>query len=300
MELIVLGSGGFMPQPGHYMPAFLVGYEGQSYLFDCGEWTQVRMVEAGRSAASLSSVVISHMHGDHVLGLPGLLIRKSRESPENGSLSIAGPNALREYLSSNQSSLGYELKVNVDWTDLEAESTLWVDQFKLTAHPLDHRTSTFGFSFVLNREKRKFNPEKARELGVPEGPLRSRLQQGETVTLDSGTVIEPEQVSKPRSPGPKFVYLTDTRPIYNLPEAFHEPDLLVHEAMFKAEHKQHAREKKHSTAREAARVASHLKADKLLLTHISQRYEAHEHLRDEARQVFTETFLARDGQRHEI
>lgn len=302
MEVIVFGSGGFMPQPDVHMPAFLVRHDGASYLFDCGEWTQVRLVEEGISSASLSGIMISHLHGDHVLGLPGVLIRRSHESSGGGnrSLDLFGPADLEEYVRTNQHLLGYDLQFELHNRRLGDGETYSIDSFELTVRSLDHRMETFGFSFTLHRSKRKFNPGRARELGVPEGPKRSRLQHGESVTLESGRTVHPDEVSDPRPPGPKFVYIADTRPVYDYPEAFRNPDLLVHEAMFSAEDLEHAREKKHSTAREAARVASHLDADRLLLTHFSQRYEDYRPLRDEARSRFDATELARDGDRHEL
>jgi ribonuclease Z len=296
MELHVLGSGGFMPFPDAHMPAFLIRHNGQSYLFDAGEGTQTRMVEAGLSRADLRAVFVSHMHGDHVLGLPGVVIRRSQEGGTREPLSLYGPPALEEYVSTVRESLGFQLTYDLRHKPLSGGRVFSVDDVWVGTVELDHRTETYGFAMGPRRKKRKFHPDKARELGVPEGPLWGTLQEGESVTLDDGRTIEPEQVSDPPEPGPKIVYLPDTRPVDEFPDGFRNPDCLVHEAMFLEEHREHAEEKKHSTAREAARVARTLDADQLLLTHRSRRYNQPERFLDEAGEVFEDVQLARDGQ----
>jgi len=184
-----------------------------------------------------------------------------------------------------------------DWDlyGLEEELKVSLGELNLSVVALDHRIDTYGFVLKYVPEKRKFHPEKARRIGVPEGPKWSKLQQGETVTLDSGETIHPDQVSDPPPEGPTFVYLTDTRPRFDYPPAFREPDLLVHEGMFTSEHKDHAQQKKHCTAVEAARVAHHLDAKKLWLTHFSHRYDNPQLLVEEARSTFPETEAARPG-----
>lgn len=300
MELVVLGSWGFLPQPDRPLPGFAVCHEGSIHLLDAGEGTQVRMVEHGVSSARLESILISHVHGDHLYGLPGVMVRRSQEGQRTEDLELFAPSGLRSFLSGLEDAGAFGLLY--DWTLSELSDGMSVDLggLKMTAAALDHRIANYGFCLQVVRKKRVFLPAKARKLGLPEGPLRSKLQRGESVTLDSGRTVEPGEVTDPPPEGAKFVYLTDTRPCYDLPEAFEEPDLLLHEGMFLSEHLEQARQKKHCTAREAARVAKHLGAGKLLLTHFSHRYSDETVLRDEARETFPNTELARPGQKHEL
>lgn len=296
MELHVLGSGGFMPFPDAHMPGFLIRYQGKNYLFDAGEGTQTRMVEAGLSRADLDAFFISHLHGDHVLGLPGVLIRRSQEGDENRPVHLFGPEGLREFLENTQEILQYHLAFEPRFQNLHHGQLLSLEHIWVGAVELDHRTETYGFAVGPCDKKRKFHPEKARELGIPEGPKWGKLQGGATVELEDGITVEPEQVSDPPEPGPKIVYLPDTRPLDEFPEGFMNPDLLIHEGMFLEEHHEHAVNKKHSTAREAANVAKKLNADKLLLTHRSRRYTNEQRFLEEAEEIFPDTELARDGQ----
>lgn len=300
MELVVLGSGGFLPQPDRPLPGFAVRHEGSVYLLDAGEGTQVRMVEHGVSSARLESVCLSHLHGDHLYGLPGVMVCRSQEGQRTEDLELFGPSGLRCFLEGLEEAGAFGLLYDWKLNELSGGASYEIGDFEITMASLDHRIENYGFALQVVRTKRVFLPAKARELGIPEGPLRSKLQQGESVTLDSGRTVEPEEVTDPPPEGAKLVYLTDTRPCYDLPEAFEDPDLLVHEGMFLSEHLEQAREKKHCTAREAARVAKHLGAGKLLLTHFSHRYSDETVLRDEARGTFPETDLARPGEVHEI
>lgn len=300
MKITILGAGGFIPQPDRPLPAYALEHDGETFLFDCGEGTQVRMVEYGVSSAKLEGIFISHLHGDHVFGLPGVMVRRSQEGQRREHLDVFAPESLESFLGGLSEAGSLDLLYPWSVQPLSDKKSYTEKNLTFTAASLDHRTPNFGFAVEHHPSIRKFFPEKARRLGVPEGPLWSQLQGGGSIELDSGRVVRPEEVSDPPPEGPTFVYLTDTRPCYDLPEAFYAPDLIVHEGMFTAEHQQHAREKKHSTAREAARVAKHLEAEKLLLTHISHRYSDKAILLDEAREIFRDTELAQEGEVFEL
>lgn len=299
MELTVLGSGGFMPYPGLNVPGFIVRRRGTSYLLDAGEGSQLRMVEEGLARTDLEAIFISHMHGDHTLGLPGVLIRRGQENSEE-LLSLLGPEKLEDYVSSTQRTLGFNVHYEMKFEEVSDAKNHLFSEIEVMVKKLDHRSPAYGYLLKARREKRKFHPEKARELNVPRGPLWGELQKGNNVQLEDGRVIEPGQVSDPPPEGPKLVYITDTRPIFDYPEEFYNPNLLIHEGMFLEKHKEHAQKKKHSTALEAARVASHLQADKLLLTHRSRRYMQPEQLVKEAEKEFAAAELARDGMQVEV
>jgi ribonuclease Z len=300
MKLTVLGSGGFLPQPDRPLPGFAIEHEGKVYLFDAGEGTQVRMVEYGISSADLEAVLVSHLHGDHLFGLPGVMVRRSQEGQRRDDLDLYAPGSIRSYLDGLYDAGALELLYEWDLHELTEGFTVSSGAVRITAAPLDHRIETYGFALEHVPTRRKFYPDQARAIGVPEGPMWSKLQNGESVQLESGRTVDPEEVSDPPPEGPSFVYLTDTRPCFDLPSAFHSPDLLVHEGMFTSEHKDHAQEKKHATATEAARVARHLEADRFLLTHFSHRYDGPEPLLAEARSTFPEAEAARPGRTLEI
>ncbi|MGM0381065.1 MAG: ribonuclease Z [bacterium] len=294
MELTVLGSGGFMPYPGLNVPGFIVRRRGTSYLLDAGEGSQLRMVEEGLARTDLEGIFISHMHGDHTLGLPGVLIRRGQENSEE-PLRVLGPEKLEDYIYSTRRTLGYNVHYEINYEKVFNGAKYKFSEIEVVVRELDHRSEAYGYVLKALREKRKFHPEKARELNIPQGPLWGKLQKDNEIELEDGRVIQPEQVSDPPPDGPKLVYITDTRPILKYPEEFYNPDILIHEGMFLEKHKDHARKKKHSTALEAARVASHLEADKLLLTHRSRRYMQPEQLVKEAEKEFSSVELAHDG-----
>ena len=294
MELIVLGAGGFMPDPGFPVPGFVVRHEGVNYLLDAGENSQTQMAKYGISRVKVGAVIISHMHGDHTLGLPGVLIRRGQEGGEE-PLKLFGSAPLKDYVRATQKYLSYTLHYKTEFVPLEESKSFDLQNLKLTTQPLIHRLEAHGFALQVPRIKRKFYPEKARALDVPEGPLWGELQRGEVVELDDGQVINPEQVSDPPPRGKRLVYLTDTRPLDNYPPEFQEPDLLIHEGMFLESEREQAEKKFHSTALEAARVAKKLNARKLLLTHFSRRYDHPGVLAQEAAKEFSEVDLAKPG-----
>lgn len=300
MEVWVLGSGGYLPFPDAGMPAVLARRGGRVYLFDAGEDTQTRMVRAGVSRADLEAVFISHMHGDHVLGLPGVLLRRSQEGGTERPLELYGPSPLERFVAAVGETLDYELSYPVRFHRLTSGERYDRTTLRVRVLELDHRTETYGFYVEAIRRKRQFDPGRARFLEVPEGPLWNRLQHGETVTLEDGRTVRPEQVSDPPPEGPSFAYLPDTRPLEDYPEAFREPDLLIHEAMFLHRDRDHAASKGHSTAREAAEVARRLGAKQLVLTHFSRRYDDPSVLAEEAREVFSGARRATDGMKIEL
>ncbi|MFB6356555.1 MAG: MBL fold metallo-hydrolase, partial [bacterium] len=211
MKVHVLGSGDLCPS---LTPA--LRERGENYLFDAGEGTQLRMAEAEISRADLEAIFISHMHGDHVLGLPGLLIRRSRESGKT-PLELFGPRSLKEFVDDVDRTVGINCQFDLRFTPLEKEHLFTLGNVWVGTVAGDHRVPSNGFVICSREKKRKFHPEKARELEIPEGPIWGQLQDGQTVTLDHGRTIEPEQVSDPPEPPPKVVYLPDTRPLDNYP-----------------------------------------------------------------------------------
>ena len=297
MQVTFLGTGGAVPTTRRNTSGLLVRRDGERFLFDCGEGTQRQMMRFSTGFA-VSHVFLTHLHGDHVLGLPGLcqtLDFNDREEP----LAIHTPPGTRRTVENLVGVTGARPDYPVRVSDARpGEVALRANEYEVRAFATDHRTRSVGYALVEDDRKGRFHREEAEELGVPVGPKFSRLHGGETVELDDGTVIEPEQVVGPPRPGRRVVYTGDTRPTGATVEAATDADLLVHEATFADDRAERAGQTGHSTARQAAELANRAGAKRLALTHISSRYagDASE-LDREARDVAEcEAFVAEDGQ----
>jgi len=270
-------------------------------LFECGEGTQRQMMRYG-VGFTLSEIFFSHFHADHFLGITGLVRTfglQGREEP----LTLYGPMGAKRHLGAAVQ-LGVERSpFEVEIREVEPGEVLKRKEYDLEAFAVEHGRSAIGYALKEHERLGRFDPEKARELGVPEGPLWGQLHRGETVEFDveeSGRLVRRSVdaaalVGAPR-PGRVVVYSGDTRPCEKVVAAAEGADLLIHEATFSNEEQERAKETEHSTAREAGQVALAARARKLVLTHLSARFSAApEVLRDEAREVFRDTVVARDG-----
>ena len=289
-----LGTGAACPTIDRNVAGLAVQREGETILFDCGEGTQRQMMRYG-VGFSFTEVFFTHFHADHMLGITGLL-RTMGLQDRTAPVTLYGPRGAQRILTAAMS-LGIERnKFPVEVVEIEAGQRLARDEYDIVVFETDHRADTVGYALAEHTRLGRFHPERARELGVPEGPLWGRLHKGETVTLDDGRRVAPaDLVGAPRR-GRTVVYSGDTRPHLALLHAARGADLLIHEATFGGEEAARAVETGHSTAAEAARVALEAGVRQLVLTHISPRYtrEAPE-LLAEARAVFPETLIARDG-----
>lgn len=296
LRVTFLGTSGAVPTPDRNPSGLHVNREGDQLLFDAGEGTQRQMMRYGTGFA-VSDVFVTHLHGDHVYGLPGLLETWSF-SDRADPLTIHVPRGTREDLVALLTAVAgqpsYPLAIEeVDPGDVALDR----GEYQVRAVRTDHRTRSVGYVLSEADRRGRFDREHAEELGVPVGPAFSRLHSGEPVELDDGTVVEPEQVVGPPRPGRRFVYTGDTRPCASVVDAAEGADLLVHDGTFADEDADRAAETSHSTAREAAEVAAEAGVEHLVLTHISSRYAADAgRLADEARRSFDgEVTVARDG-----
>ena len=268
--------------------------EGETLMFDCGEGTQRQMMRYG-VGFSFTEVFFTHYHADHMLGITGL-IRTMGLQDRTTPVTLYGPRGAEKILGAALS-LGVERnKFPVEIREIQPGDRLSRPEYDIVVFPTEHRSGSVGYALAEHIRLGRFHPERARELGVPEGPLWGRLHKGETVRLDDGRTVGPDDlVGAPRA-GRTLVYSGDTRPHLPLLEAARGADLLIHEATFGGDEADRAVETGHSTASEAARVALDAGVRRLVLTHISPRYsrEAPE-LLAEARAVFPETVIARDG-----
>ena len=293
MKIVFLGTSGSMPTQERSSSSIAIRRKGEITLFDCGEGTQRRMVAARIGFRRPTRIFITHLHGDHVLGLPGLIQTMTllqRERP----LYIYGPQELASFIKAFSSVLGgpgFTIRIS----EIVSEGVVYSGaEYSVVAVRADHDEPSW--SFILEERPRpgKFHPERARSLGVPEGPLWKRLQQGEEVKLRDGRVVCSVDVVDPPRGGLKIAYSGDTRPTEAFIKAAEGADLIIHEATFDESLEERAGENGHSTATKAAEVARAAGARSLILTHISSRYPDVSVLLEEARKVFPETEIAED------
>lgn len=301
MRITFLGTSGAVPTTERNPSALLVEREGDRLLFDCGEGTQRQMMRF-ETGFDVEHIFISHLHGDHVLGLPGLLQTwdfNEREKP----LTIHGPAGTRGPLENLVSVTGNGPSYPVRITQLSpGDVAVDLPEYEVRALEVDHQTNALGYVLVEDDRKGEFDREKAEEeLGLSPGPKYSALHNGESVEHE-GRTIQPEEVVGPPRPGRTIVYTGDTRPCESVIEAAAGAELLIHDGSFGDEHTDRARKTAHSTAREAGTVASEAGAKRLALTHLSTRYTGRGYqLEDQAEEVFDGTvFMADDGMRVEI
>jgi ribonuclease Z len=302
MPLLVrfLGTAASRPTVERGVASLAVIREGQTLLFDCGEGTQRQMMRYGVSFA-FEDLFFTHTHSDHILGVTGL-IRTMALQGRTERLRLWAPRGAGKTLRQCISLGGERTTFPVDITELEAGATLTRGDYRIETFAVDHGPSvSLGFALVEEERKGRFNPDLARELGIPEGPLWGRIHRGESITLEDGRVIAPSVLVGERRRGRRLVLTGDTRPCAATIEAARDADLLVHEATFADEEAVRALETGHSTAREAAEVAKAAGARRLALTHISARYSLNaKDLEREARQVFAHTSVVKDGTEIEL
>lgn len=294
LSVTFLGTGAACPTIDRNVAGLALQREGETILFDCGEGTQRQMMRYG-VGFSFTEVFFSHFHADHMLGITGLL-RTMGLQDRTAPVTLYGPQGASRILGAALR-LGIERnKFPVEVVEIRAGDRLRRDDYDVVVFETEHRADTVGYAVAEHTRLGRFHPERARELGVPEGPLWGRLHKGETVVLDDGRSVSAADLVGPTRRGRTVVYSGDTRPHLPLLEAARGADLLIHEATFGGEEAERARETGHSTAAEAARVALEAGVRRLVLTHISPRYtrDAPE-LLAEARAVFPETVIARDG-----
>ena len=268
-------------------------------MFECGEGTQRQMMRYGVSFA-LGDIFFTHFHADHFLGVIGLMRTlglQGREEP----MRLWGPRGAKKVLEAALT-LGVErVPFGVEIKELRPGDVVERDGYGIHVFATEHGGGSVGYALREKERLGRFDPEKALAAGIPEGPLWGKLQRGETVGLADGRKVGPEGIVGDRRKGRTVVFTGDTRPCASVVDAAQGADLLIHEATFGDEEKDRAKETGHSTAREAAQVALAARAKKLVLNHVSARYSVSaEDLVTEAREVFRETVVARDGMEIEV
>lgn len=285
LRLTFLGTSAAMPTLHRNVSGLAVKADGDLLLFDCGEGSQRQMIRFG-TGFSVDAVFFTHFHADHYLGIIGFLRTLGmggREQP----LTLYGPAPARKILDA-AIHLGVErLAFPVEVQELRGGELLKRKGYSVRAVRVDHRVNALGYALEEDVRPGRFDPQAALQLGVAPGPDFGRLQKGQTISLADGTQVKPEQVMGGARAGRKVVISGDTRPCAAMVDASRGADLLVHEATFSDDEQARALETRHSTAREAARVAAEAKAHRLVLTHLSSRHDVDPRpLFEQARQEF--------------
>jgi ribonuclease Z len=307
LRVTFLGTSGAVPTVQRNPSAVLINREGDRLLFDCAEGTQRQMMRFS-TGFTVSHLFVTHLHGDHVLGIPGLVQTfdfNDREDP----LALHVPPGTRREIEGLVNAAGNRPSFPVRIHEVTSgDVALSAEEYEVRAFGVDHDVSAVGYTLVEDDRKGRFNRNKAEEeLGIPPGPAYSKLHEGESVELDDGRVIEPEQVVGEPRPGRRVVYTGDTRPQQSVTAAAEDADLLIHDATFADDRAERAGHTGHSTARGAARTAAEAGADRLALVHVSSRYagDVSGHERQASRELDERNancraFVPDDGQEIEV
>ncbi len=290
MEILFLGTTAAVPSAARGHSAIALHYRDEVLLWDCGEGTQRQLIRAGLSYMRINKIFVTHFHGDHFLGIPGLIQTMAfagREEP----LTVYGPKGIDEIMEKILTLGDYTLRFDVSAQELRNGYSLETEYYTISSIPVEHHTAAYGLVFE-EKKGREFLPEKALALGLKPGPLYSRLQRGEEVEYE-GRIIRPDDVLGEKKRGFKIVYSSDTRPCSSVVKACNGA-ILIHDGTFDETLTDNAIETMHSTCIEAARVARDGGANELYLTHISPRYKDASLLAEQAAKIFPKTTVAKD------
>ena len=297
MEIIFLGTSSAVHSYNRNHPAIILKAFGETFLFDCGEATQRQLIFAKVSPMKISKIFLSHYHGDHILGLPGLIQSMNFRGREK-KLTIYGPKGLYD-LRDALFNLGYsKIEFPIEFIEIDSETVESTDEYLIKSQHVNHNVPSLAYS-IEELKKPRFLREKAIELGVPLGPDFGRLHNGEEIEVD-GKIIKPEQVLGPPRKGNKIVYSGDTTPCKEMVEFAKDSTILIHESTYMTEDADKAEENFHSTSADAAEIAKASNSKELILTHFSTRYKKTDEMLKQAQDVFENTKLANDFMRIDV
>jgi ribonuclease Z len=300
IRIIFLGTGGSIPTPKRGLPSMIAQREGEQLMFDCGEGVQRQIIKARTGFHKKMKVFITHMHGDHLLGLPGLMQTMALLDRQR-KLDVYGPPGIVDFLECIKKTVQFALTFPIEIHEIQGQGKICdEDSYFVEAIRSNHVIPSLAYAFVEKSRAGRFYPEKAKSLGIQEGPLWSRLQKGQPVQLPNGKIVKPEDVSGPLRPGRKIVYTGDTRPFRQLANFASGADLLVHDSTLDDTLSERAEEDGHSTPSQAAETARKAKVKRLVLTHISARYDETDVLLGQAKKIFDNVVVAEDFMKIDI
>lgn len=297
LDVCLLGCGGMMPLPRRWLTALMTRYNGSSLLIDCGEGTQVAIKEKGWSFKPIDTICFTHFHGDHISGLPGLLLTMGN-ADRTEPLTLIGPRGLERVVNALRV-IAPELPFPIQYVELtKPEEVLELNGYKITAFRVNHNVVCYGYTLEILR-KGKFSVENAHKWEIPQ-KFWNPLQKGETV-VDGDRVYTPDMVLGPDRKGIKVTYTTDTRPTESISRNAEGSDLFICEGMYGGKDKEaKAREYKHMTFSEAAALAERAGVGEMWLTHYSPSLAWPEEFLPEAKAIFPNVFLGKDGKSVEL
>ncbi|MBE5896035.1 MAG: ribonuclease Z [Lachnospiraceae bacterium] len=297
LDICLLGTGGMMPLPKRWLTAMMARYNGKSILIDCGEGTQIAMKEKGWSPNPIDVICFTHYHADHISGLPGMLLTMGNAERKEPLLLI-GPKGLQKVVGALRT-IAPELPFEIEYRELnEAEEIISMDGFSIKAFRVNHNIVCYGYSIVVERQG-KFDVERAKALGI-EMKYWNRLQHGETIN-EGGVCYTPDMVLGRQRKGLKVTYCTDTRPTESIAENAADADLFICEGMYGEPDKlDKARQYKHMTFYEAAKLAQKAKVRELWLTHYSPSLIRPEPFMADVKKIFPNAKPGKDGKTKEL
>lgn len=296
IKITILGTGSMTPTRKRNTSGTFLQYEGTGILFDCGEGIQRQMKKAGISITKINKILLTHWHGDHVLGLPGILQSISAGGIKKG-IEICSPKKTLEKIKLFFEVIEKPLRMKINCRDVSEGIFYENEHYELECLALSHGTQCNGYSFI-EKEKRKIMINVIKKLGLPKGPLLGRLQKGEDITFRDKKITAKETTKI--VPGRKITYITDTRKVENCVKLAKNADLLICESTYTHDLKEKAKEYAHMTAKEAAEIAKKAGVKKLVLTHISPRYKNTGKMLKEAKEIFKKTEVAEDFMEIEV
>ena len=291
LDICVLGTGGMMPLPKRHLASCMLRYNGRGILIDCGEATQIAIREQGWSFKQIDIILFTHFHGDHIGGLPGLLLSMGN-SDRTAPITIVGPTGVEKVVNALRI-IAPELPFAIDFIELEGtEQELWFEEFRIEAYRVKHRVTCYAYNILIDRLP-KFDVEKAKALNLPV-QYWNKLQHEQDVEYE-GKRYTPDMVMGPQRKGLKVSYVTDSRPTELIAEKAAQADIFICEGMYgDPEKQQDAVAKKHMMMQEAAQLAAKAQPKQLWYTHYSPSMIYPKEYREELRQIFPEIRITRD------
>jgi ribonuclease Z len=299
MKFTFLGTGAGMPAKERNVTSLALSfpeYDGELWLFDCGEGTQRQILYTSVKLTKLSVIFVTHLHGDHIFGLPGILGSRSFQGAET-PLALVGPKGLKEYVETSLRLSGTHLHYPITFHEIESENEVYENEhFVVTAGELDHGIKSYGYRISEKDQPGELLVKKLVSIGVRPGPIYKEIKEQEQVVLPDGSILKTAPFIGTKRKGRHISILGDTRPCSAALLLARGSDVLVHEATFRGDSARLAHEYHHSTSLQAAEIAQKAAVKVLILSHLSSRYQKREQLAllEEAKGLFKQTYVAHD------